>query len=248
MDRYYKFLCEESKREYPGTLDGCVNLFGHKFGGPDYREVIELINEVVVLNQYHPDQFLLKDSIIIDAGANIGMFSALAAHIALYGHVYAFEPVEKTFQALKKNMEYYPQVICEKTGLGNKNLKKNIIVDSRGTAGSVFEDSPYYHGESNVGKNGKPELVQVIAIDDFIISHAIPRVDFIKIDTEGYEANILQGSKETIKKFHPVIAMSAYHNPSDKIELPKLLKSICPEYVCELHEKGGEDLICYIKS
>jgi len=66
-------------------------------------------------------------------------------------------------------------------------------------------------------------------------------MDFLKIDTEGYEAEILKGAAGTIKKYKPVLALSAYHKPNDKKELPELVNSIAP-YDCEL--LGGEDLIC----
>jgi hypothetical protein len=56
----------------------------------------------------------------------------------------------------------------------------------------------------------------------------------------------LQGARETIKEWKPIIAMSAYHNPNDKKDLPDLLRSICPDYVCELHDDNEEDLICRV--
>ncbi len=64
-------------------------------------------------------------------------------------------------------------------------------------------------------------------------------MDF-RTSTEGYEAQILEGAHETIKKWKPVIAMSAYHGKDDKKNLPRILKNICKEYVCELHKDAEE--------
>jgi FkbM family methyltransferase len=242
-DRYDKFLYEESKREYPGYPDDRVSLFGHKFGGPNYREVIGLVNEVIVLDQYHANKFIKKDSIVIDAGANIGTFSIFAARMAPEGQIYAFEPVKKTFEELKKNAEYYPQIMRENIGLGDVVSQKNIFVNPKSTGGSVVEDSPYCHVTPSGGQS--KELVNITTIDTFVYEKKIPHVDFIKMDVEGYEAKILEGAKETIKKYKPVIAMSAYHNASDKNDLPRLLKSICPDYICGLYRESEEDLICY---
>jgi len=79
-------------------------------------------------------------------------------------------------------------------------------------------------------------------IDTFIQKKNI-NVDFIKIDTEGYEKQILQGARETIKKFSPVIACSAYHLKGDKIEIPKLVQSINSNYHYKLLKRWEEDLI-----
>jgi len=49
------------------------------------------------------------------------------------------------------------------------------------------------------------------------------------------------------KKWGPVISMSAYHLPTDKDELPKLIRSIRPDYICELHQDVEEDFVCYVK-
>lgn len=244
MDRYQAFLCEELKKEYLGFSDNCVNLFGHKFGGTSYYEVIEMINGVIVLDQYHANQFLKKDSIVIDAGAHIGTFSVFAARLVPQGRTYSFEPVAGTFQTLKKNTEDYPQITCVNSGLGDGIYQKNIFVDLRSTLGSVFEDSPLYSGKSD---GRECESANILTIDAFVAEHGISRINFIKIDAEGYEAKILNGARESIKKWKPVIAMSAYHNPNDKRDLPRIMKEIYPDYICELHHDHEEDFICYIK-
>ena len=216
--------------------------------GLDYYSVIRLINEVIVLDQYHANQFIKKDSIVIDAGAHIGTFSVFAAHLATQGRIYSFEPVAETFQILKKNTENYSQITCVNCGLGFKIGPRKIFVDSTFTVASVFEDSPYYTTGKSIGRGvGKLELTNVTAVDAYVAERNIPRIDFIKIDTEGYEAEVLRGAKESIKKWKPVIAMSAYHNPNDKEDLPRILKEIFPDYICELHMTNEEDFICYVK-
>jgi hypothetical protein len=109
-DRYDKFLYEESKREYPGYPDDRVSLFGHKFGGPNYREVIGLVNEVIVLDQYHANKFIKKDSIVIDAGANIGTIfyfccsnGARRADLCIRTREKDFRGIEKERRILSSN-------------------------------------------------------------------------------------------------------------------------------------------------
>jgi hypothetical protein len=63
---------------------------------------------------------------------------------------------------------------------------------------------------------------------------------------EGYELKVLGGCKETIKKYSPVIAVSAYHEPSDKVKMPQLILSFNPNYKYKLNKIGEEDFIFYI--
>lgn len=246
--RYDRFLSEEIKKEFSDCLtdDGGINLLEHKFYGKNYFESLGLIKDVIISDQYHAAEFLKKDSIVIDAGANLGIFSILAAQIVSSGNIYAFEPVEDTYKFLRKNTEEYPRIICQRLGLGDVCAQKDIFVNTRSTGGSVLMDSPFYHTQCDSDMGGDVELVDIITIDDYVEGHNIPSVDFIKIDTEGYEAKILKGAERTIKKFKPIVAMSAYHNANDKNDLPKILKSFCQDYICELSNRAEKDLICHI--
>ena len=83
----------------------------------------------------------------------------------------------------------------------------------------------------------------MVSIDDFIEEHNIKRVDFIKIDTEGYEKPVIQGARETIKRFHPVIVCSAYHLPDDKKDIPELVLKIESSYKYRIENRDEEVFI-----
>ena len=96
-NRFYKFFDEEIRREssafYP---DGKANIYGHKFRtAGDIPDFIDLIDQVMIHDQYHAKDFVKEDSVIIDAGANIGAFSVFAAQMATKGRIYSFEPARK---------------------------------------------------------------------------------------------------------------------------------------------------------
>ena len=143
--------------------------------------------------------------------------------------IYAFEPTPKTFEHLKQNTSYYPNIKVFNCALGEKTGKSSIItVDDWGA-------------QNYLGEGGTP--IEVKTIDSLNLP-----VGFIKMDVEGFEGAILKGASETIRKNKPVIAMSAYHHPNDENELPKIIHSIEPSYICELHEEYEKDLICYSNS
>jgi FkbM family methyltransferase len=173
-----------------------------------------------VENQHHVE--LIKDNgTVVDAGANAGVFSVFAATKHPHATIYAFEPTPSTFEALKENTKHYPNIKVFNCGLGEKNEMSTIV-------------SAAHSGGNYLGTGGFP--IEVKTIDSLNIP-----MDFLKVDTEGYEANVLKGARETIKKHRPILALSAYHKPNDKKELPELVNSMAP-YDCELLHGG--DLIC----
>jgi hypothetical protein len=84
-----------------------------------------------------------------------------------------------------------------------------------------------------------------MTLDSFVKEYDVERVDFIKIDTEDSEREILKGAKETIRKFKPRMAIAAYHLPDDKKVIPELLLSIRDDYKFRLVKKGEEDLFFF---
>jgi hypothetical protein len=85
---------------------------------------------------------------------------------------------------------------------------------------------------------------QITTIDDFVAQQNINRVDFIKIDTEGYEAKVIEGARDTIKKQRPIIVMAGYHHSDDAAALPLLVDSIAENYKCSIEDRGDLTLIC----
>lgn len=242
---YKKILGEElTERLLHGKP---LTIFGKEFSTlpGELLPAIDLLEQILRADQYQAHTLITEHSYVIDAGANVGLFSVQAATIATRGHVYAFEPITTTFEILKKNTAAYQNISIFKNGLGEISKTKTIIQPPLGSVAGVFEDSKLY---AEVARTGGPtETVPIITIDEFVATHNIPRVDFIKIDTEGYEANILHGAKETLKKYKPIIAMSAYHNPEDKQELPKIITNYNKDYICTLHTDCEEDFICAVK-
>jgi len=72
--------------------------------------------------------------------------------------------------------------------------------------------------------------IDCITIDDFVRDNQLERVDLIKFDVEGAEERVLRGAIETIKRWKPKLAISAYHKNDDLIVLGKLIKSLNPNY------------------
>ena len=175
--------------------------------------------------------FLEEGDIVIDAGANLGIFSIFAAKkIGLNGKVFAFEPVKEIRNLLIESIKFnnIQNIKVEPYALGKTD--KNLI---------FFLDPK--RPEANSGffnRGGRKETVEQITLDKFVEKNNIERVDFIKVDIEGMERNFLKGAKNTIKKFKPKIAICIYHRPDDPKILEKMIKEFVPEYkIVETREK-----------
>ncbi len=206
-----------------------------------------LVETIIIADQYCAKKFIKDDSVVIDAGANIGIFSLYVSHLAPQGKIYSFEPTKDTFQVLNKNII--------SNNLENRISVHNLALgDKIGETELIIAQSDFLNlGNAIINNNIEPKTtsnqkqpVKMITIDDFVKENKITKVDFVKIDTEGYEKQIIKGASETIKRFGPVIACSAYHLKDDKIKIPELIMAINPSYNFKLEKRGEEDLIFWI--
>jgi FkbM family methyltransferase len=112
------------------------------------------------------------------------------------GVVLAFEPYGLAYRALVKNMEKRKNVITFNMGLGKSN----------GFARNTIESMPDFknYGMNSLVPSDEPSSVPVTTID-VIGSNGLSRCNFIKIDVEGLEIEVLEGASNTISKFKPYL-------------------------------------------
>jgi len=242
------FIREEFLKYYRKKVGEEDNRFNFIiFKGPVKGDnVLFQVKSIIIQDTYHVKDFVKEDSHVIDAGANIGIFSIFASQYAKSGKIYAFEPASETFKILKENTAYYENIEVFKLALGNENKKGKIRIFSISKEVSTLVDSSVADKFSQNFGEFIEEEIEVVKLDEFLMQNKIPKIDFIKIDVEGYELKVLDGAKETIKKYSPVIAVSAYHEPSDKVKMPQLILSFNPNYKYKLNKIGEEDFIFYI--
>jgi len=193
----------------------------------------ELI-QIFIANQYDAHEKNIKGKVVIDAGANMGVFSLYAAKLGAK-KVYAFEPVTGTFDILKKNIEQNNMqdiIIPVNMALGDRKGEGEISFSESGDDRASFVLSQ---------ENRNKQKIQITTIDEFFKTE---RIDFLKIDVEGYEENVLLGGKQMIKRCKPVLSFSAYHKPTDKTRLPEVVRSIRSDYNIRLNHYVEEDFYC----
>jgi FkbM family methyltransferase len=144
--------------------------------------------------------YLGPGMVFYDLGANIGLFSLLAARLVTEsGKVFSFEPDHQTAVRLRRNIE--------------KNAFENVCVIEAGvgavTARSVFLPADANSPDRGVGRFASPgedtsgDLRECYALDDFVRDTRMP--DGIKCDVEGAELEVFQGAQHILSSRRPWI-------------------------------------------
>ena len=150
---------------------------------------------------------LPQDGIIFDVGANSGMMSLQFAKLVPAGKVYSFEPTFYAFSKLKKNIELNPglakRIVAVQSFVSSSTSQKPHIkaYASWKVGGTVEGVRHRVHG----GIEKSAEGTAAVSLDDFCEQEKIERLDFIKIDTDGHELEVLKGGKKVIGRFNPTI-------------------------------------------
>jgi len=181
--------------------------------------------------------FNLKKGIFIDIGAHIGKYSIiLSKQLKDKGKVIAIEPMEGNFNILKKSLylNNIKNVISLKLACGNKENYSDLYIGDEKTGDGTH---------SLIKKtNNKVEIqkTQVRKLDNILNDLKIKRVDFIKIDVEGTETDVLKGATKTLEKSHPKIIFEAW----DKSYL-KRIKEILDKFNYKIKKINYENYFAY---
>lgn len=142
-------------------------------------------------------QVCKKNATVVEIGANIGTHTqAFSKMVGESGRVYAFEPQRIVFQTLCANLALNSILNVEAfaIALGDEEgfvLLPDIVYDKEGNFGGIEFD-----------KFSTGRKIPKVKLDDFL---KVDRVDFIKIDVEGMEKEVIDGSVSIIKRFKPIL-------------------------------------------
>lgn len=151
-------------------------------------------------------KYIKNDSTVLDIGANIGLHALSFSAMAKDGLIIACEPQPKTFRTLERNIF--------------QNNIQNIIPLNLAIAHCaeiaefyVMSDDAY----SSLIDTGRKELTERVKVLCSTVDGLLGgiKVDFVKIDVEGLELNVLQSMNGLIRLYHPVIFCEIYKGKID---------------------------------
>jgi FkbM family methyltransferase len=180
----------------------------------DLREVID--SSLFYMGSFAPEAekhfppHIPPGSVVLDVGANIGCYTfTFAKLVGPTGLVVAVEPTDRAFAKLRNNvaLNSFANIRCLQVGLSDRDV---------GDVDVSFQ--------SSFPLNGRPpsstQSVRLVTLDTLVSELRLDRVDFIKVDVDGYEAKVFAGARLVLERFRP-----------------SLFFELTPSWVC----KNGDD-------
>lgn len=185
----------------------------------------ELLRPIVEWDLYGPAGLLTygDDEVYVDAGSYDGDTIRLFIERVhgRFARILAFEPDRATFARLAAHFTTEPRV--EPFNLGLHCTEAVLSFDDAGTRGSTLAD----RGGSETS---------VVSLDQVVRGS---RVTYIKMNIEGAELDALRGAAQTITRWKPKLAVSAYHRPADLWRVPETIQDIDSSYRLYVRQHDG---------
>lgn len=239
-------LRKRAHREWPGGY--VLQTGGLYFYVPAQ---LDLMAAYKLLKPFRPEpcvpRFCRPGDTVVDVGANIGEWTLqMAAAVGPAGRVIAIEPVPHMAQALEKSVlaNNLRQVTIAALAVAERPGEAEFSVEQANTGGSRL-------GRFARGAERFDYIkVRLATLDGLLEEAGVARVDFIKIDVEGYELEVLQGARATLAKWRPPLYLEVGAEDDGKrrpmVELLRdalgyrLLGVVLPDGMCDA---GWDDFL-----
>lgn len=213
-----KFIFEKTDSRNSKFLP---QIFSHPKDSSSYWTFKEIFVDKIYENEFIDIE---KGDIVVDIGANYGFFSIFAKNKGAY-KVYSYEPSRIVFEYLKKNSSIFDGIEIFKCAISKSNGSLIFEDDYQGSAGSRIVETP----------NSKTYEVPVISLEQIFLDNQLNRIDYLKIDCEGEEANVLSSiDLSHFKKIRKIFIEC--HNQENEDKVSEILSSQGFEFLVEKND------------
>lgn len=189
-----------------------------------FSEDASIISDVIEQGVYDTFHHPSPSSVVIDVGAHIGLFTLKVAKVlGKEGIVVAIEPYPENFKLLKSNIALFQR---RNKGSSPVLLPQNIALGSKVCFATLFLHKGFPgHSSITMKKEGPSITVPMTTLDNLIMNLGIKRVDFVKIDVEGSELEVLKGARKTLEANDRKLSMEI-HGEIMRKKVPFFLKAL----------------------
>lgn len=152
---------------------------------------------------------------VIDVGANVGQFASELLENKFEGHIISFEPLTDAHNQLTAHsIKYKNWEVYERAAVGNDEGEIQINISGNSVSSSILDISNVHLNASNSSAYIGSEETKITKIDSVFDNGKvlIGKSAFLKIDTQGFEWEVLLGAKNTIKNVKGVLCELSFDN------------------------------------
>jgi FkbM family methyltransferase len=210
--------------------DDYLREMGHEFE-PDNVQLLSLLCD--------------NDSRVLDVGANIGMTALALSQICPRGQIAAIEPIPRTFQYLRRNVAEADSdnIKIFNFALGSKKRLALMQGHPSNFACSFIADNYTIPGSDHFSYK-----VTVKRLDEAFCELSLDRLDFMKVDVEGFELEVFAGAKKTLNTYKPIVFLEMNHwclNIYRRMSIPQFRERLMKYFPC-IYAIDGSDYLDYV--
>ena len=171
--------------------------------------------------------FLENKRIAIDIGANVGLWARDFCKI--FKEVKLFEPYKPNTECLKKNLEPFKNFEIFEYALSNKNGVGELHINEKGLGANTLR---------SITDITKKEEIQIMKLDNYDFQD----VDYIKIDVQFHELEVIEGSIVTLKNNNPVLCIESARRNEEELTYVKKFVKILENLNFKVVGQSGKEL------
>ncbi len=150
-----------------------------------------LENFILEVNTFHKMFKITEFDTVVDIGTHVGYFTMYAANLAKKGKIISYEPSKNSFLTLEKNIEM--------NKLSNVKIENLAISKIQGKALLHTNDMDEISNSLySLNENRDVQEVESITLNDIFIKHKLDKINFLKMDCEGAEYEIIMNASSSI--------------------------------------------------
>jgi FkbM family methyltransferase len=138
-----------------------------------------------------------KIDVFLDVGANIGQTGQELREQGYRGRIVSFEPVKRVFEQLKRRADLDGNWVAHNFGLGSATTQLSINVSENTVFSSILDQTGEVGGQYQAARVMYQEVIEIRRLDDIFAEYRNHNV-FLKIVTQGFEREVLEGATESL--------------------------------------------------